>query len=269
MSTTEASEPTDFATAATPSRGVDGEWQLSAGPDWAQGRTLFGGLVAANVASAMTKLVEPDLQLRTLSLVMAGPINPGTAQIQTTLDRTGSATAFTAATVSQAGSVRTRAQAVFARTRDSAIEVIPQMGALDNTFDESPLLPYLEGIVPVCMQHFEIRWGLGDFPFSGSQRTSLGGYCRHQEPALGIEAVIGLLDCWPPAVLPMAAGPAAASTVSWTAHILREPPADPTAWYSFRYDTIAAEQGYATIVGTLSHDGDVVAWTEQLVAVYA
>lgn len=269
MSATEDSEPTDFATSAIPSRRVDGEWQLKAGPDWAQGRTLFGGLVAANVAAAMTDLVDSDLRLRTLSLVMAGPISPGTAQIQTTLDRTGSATAFTAALVSQAGAVRTRAQAVFARTRDSAIEVVPQMGALDNTFDESPLLPYLEGIVPVCMQHFEIRWGLGDFPFSGSQRTSLGGYCRHQEPASGIEAILGLLDCWPPAILPMAAGPAAASTVSWTAHILHEPPADPTAWYSFRYDTIAAEQGYATIVGTLSHDGDVVAWTEQLVAVYA
>ena len=32
---------------------------------------------------------------------------------------------------------------------------------------------------------------------------------------------------------------------------------------------IAAEQGYATIVGTLSCDGEAIAWTEQLAAVYA
>jgi hypothetical protein len=67
----------------------------------------------------------------------------------------------------------------------------------------------------------------------------------------------------------MATGPTAASTVSWTAHILRDPPADPAAWYTFRYDTVAAEQGYATIVGTLSCDGEAIAWSEQLAAVYA
>ena len=44
---------------------------------------------------------------------------------------------------------------------------------------------------------------------------------------------------------------------------------DPTAWYEFRYDTVAAEQGYATYVGTLSCEGAVIAWTEQLAAIFA
>lgn len=269
MSTSQAEQPRSFASASVPKRLGNGEWELTAGPDWAQGRTLFGGLVGAAVAEAMTDLVPTDLSLRTLSISFAGPISPGSAQINTHLDKTGTATAFAGATVTQDGSIRTRAQAVFARTRESTIEVLPPTPEIDTSFDESPVMPYLEGIVPVCMQHFEIRWGLGDFPFTGSSRGTLGGYCRHQEPASGVGAVLGLLDCWPPAVLPMATGPTAASTVSWTAHILRDPPADPAAWYTFRYDTVAAEQGYATIVGTLSCDGEAIAWSEQLAAVYA
>ena len=117
MRTSQAEQPRSFISASVPKRLGNGEWELTAGPDWAQGRTLFGGLVGAAVAEAMTDLVPTDLSLRTLSISFAGPISPGSAQINTHLDKTGTATAFAGATVTQDGSIRTRAQAVFARTR--------------------------------------------------------------------------------------------------------------------------------------------------------
>lgn len=258
-----------FSAASTPARLTESEWELTATPDWSQGRTLFGGLVAAAVTHAMSNAVADELALRTLSVMFAAPIETGSAQIATSHDRTGSSTAFTSATISQDGSLRTRAQAVFAKSRESSIVVAPQPGELELSLADAPAVPYLEGVVPTFMKNFDVRWGLGDAPFSGSARGTLGGYCRHREPLTGTKALLGLLDVWPPAVLPMANGPAAGSTVSWTAHILRQPPTDPTAWYEFRYDTVAAEQGYATYVGTLSCEGAVIAWTEQLAAIFA
>lgn len=268
MSPETAEQPTDFSVAASPVRVGDDEWRLTAGPDWSQGRTLFGGLVGAALTHAMSEHVAPDLQLRTLSVVFAAPIYPGASEIHTQLDRLGSSTAFTSATVSQDGAQRSRAQAVFARSRESDINVAPAPPEMTTPFEQAPELPYIEGVVPVFIHHFDIRWGVGDFPFSGSARGTLGGYLRHNPPLGGTSAVLGLLDAWPPAVLPMASGPASASTVSWTAHILRDPPSNPDAWYTFRYDTVAAEQGYATMVGSLSCDGQVIAWTEQLAAVF-
>lgn len=260
--------PTDFSIAASPVRVGGNEWTLTAGTDWSQGRTLFGGLVGAAVANAMSAQLAPDLQLRTLSAVFAAPISPGVSHITTHIDRVGSSTAFTSATVSQEGKLRSRAQAVFARTRESTVTVEPTPPKMTTPFDEAPELPYIEGVVPVFIQHFDVRWGIGDYPFTGSSQGTLGGYLRHKPPLCGAAAVLGLLDAWPPAVLPMATGPAFASSVSWTAHILRDPPTEPDAWYTFRYDTVAAEQGYATTVGSLSCEGKVIAWTEQLVAVF-
>ncbi|NQU37972.1 MAG: thioesterase family protein [Actinobacteria bacterium] len=258
-----------FIEASQPKLHEDGTWAIEASPQWAQGRTLFGGLIAANVCFAMETLVQPDQVLRSISTNFAAPLSDGEAALRVELDRAGSATSFTSATVEQDGALRSRAQAVFARSRASTISVHPTPPQLDTAFDAAETLPYVEGLLPAFLQRFDIRWGIGDYPFSGSQKATLGGYIRHQRPVPGARGILGLLDAWPPAILPMAAGPAAASTVSWTAHIVSDIPAPSNEWFEFHYDTIAAKDGYATFVGTLSQNGDVIAWTEQLAAVFA
>jgi acyl-CoA thioesterase len=259
-----------FSQASRPEPRDDGTWAIAVTAQWAQGRTLFGGLVAANVCHAMETLVEPDQHLRSFSTNFAAPMEPGEAVLRVAMDRAGSATAFTSATIEQGGQLRSRSQAVFARNRASAISVEAIPPPLDVAFDDADTLPYIEGVVPAFMQSFDVRWGIGDFPFSGSKKATLGGYIRHREPLVaGAGGILALLDAWPPAILPMATGPTAASTISWTAHILAEIPAASEQWYEFRYDTIASKDGYATFVGTLSQNGQVIAWTEQLAAVFA
>jgi len=62
-----------------------------------------------------------------------------------------------------------------------------------------------------------------------------------------------------------------ASTVTWSLH-LTEPSllagAPASAWFWCEAETVHAGDGYATEQGRLYLDGRLVAWSEQLVAVY-
>lgn len=267
--TSEHTTNVPFARAATPIECKPGVWDFAAHDQWAQGRTQFGGLVAAAMTHAMAVQCPADLELRTLSVAFAAPIGAGIAQIETSLDRTGSSTAFTSAVITQDGAHKTRAQAIFVRDRESAITVEPPTPVMDRSFEQAEQFPYIEGLMPAFLQGFDLRLGVGAFPFSGAKRGVIGGYARHNPPISGMSALLGLLDAWPPAILPMATDLTSGSTVSWTAHILRTPPVDPDARYTFRYDTVASENGYATFVGTLACEGEVIAWSEQLAAVFA
>ncbi len=263
-----SSQSRPFSQSALPERGDDGSLFLTATPEWAQGRTLFGGLVAANLYQAMASLAQPDQLLRSISVSFPAPISLGRARLDADLDRAGGSTSFTSATVIQDGDIRTRCHAVFARSRPSKIVVSAPLPQLDLALADAPEFPYIEGVMPEFIQKFDIRWGIGDWPFSGSDRGTLGGYIRHRDSVSGPAAILGLLDAWPPAVLPMAQGRAASSTISWTTHIVDDIPPASDAWYEFRSDTVSSRDGYATFTGTLSQQGRVIAWSEQLAAVF-
>jgi hypothetical protein len=79
--------------------------------------------------------------LRTLSISFAGPISPE-AQINTHLDKTGTATAFAGATVTQTvRSEREPKRCLLAQgSRRSKFFHRPR--EIDTSFDESPVMPY-------------------------------------------------------------------------------------------------------------------------------
>lgn len=258
-----------FATASQPTAIEPGRWRMTVHPGWDQGRTVFGGLVAANLANAMATFALPTQQLRVITTSFAAPITGETAEIRARQDRVGKSTTFTSAEVWQGDELKTRAHAIFADDRPTSITSAAVAGPIDKPLEEADQLPFIEGMVPNFIKHFDLRWGVGDFPYTGSKKGTIGGYCRHQEPADGVGAILGLLDAWPPATLPMATGPASGSSMNWTAHFVGPIPEAGTDWFEFRYDTVAAGNGYATFAGTLSHDGQVIAWTEQLGAVFA
>jgi len=88
-----------------------------------------------------------------------------------------------------------------------------------------------------------------------------------------LPALLALIDAWPAPVLPTLRAFAPASTVRWTVQLLDAAAAagdvDGCAWHHVRADTVAAADGFATVVGTLSAaDGRPLAWSEQLVAVF-
>lgn len=258
----------DFETASRPHQTNPDEYQLVADPSWAQGRTLFGGLIAANLANAMADQAGDGHLLRVISIAFQAPVPPTGAIIRTSLDRRGGSTSFVSATLEAEGHQCARATAVFAANRDSTLRVAATPARMPIPRDQSTELPYLPGIVPEFLQHLELWLAYGGIPFSGEGDGSLGGYCRHRTPAFGSGAILGQLDAWPPAILPMATDVVMSSTMLWTAHLIKPETVVGDDWFEFGYRTVSAADGYTISEGTLSRGSEVIAWTEQVGAVF-
>ncbi|MFZ1362647.1 MAG: thioesterase family protein [Candidatus Nanopelagicales bacterium] len=253
-----------------------GRWVWEPHEGWLQGRTVFGGLTVAAIANAMTVEVLAGLAagsaqpiLRTIQYSFPAPILPQEAIIEVIVDRRGSSATFVSAVVNQNGQVVGRANAVFGASRDSDVNKSLAAPVLDMTLDEATTFPYIEGVTPEFTRNFDMKWAVSEYPFGQGTEGIVGGYARHKSEAQGVPAILALLDTWPPSVLPMFKEPAAASSVALTMHIVEDVPVvGPDDWFEFKYTTQSAAHGYTTEIGQLSYEGKVIAWVEQLVAVF-
>jgi acyl-CoA thioesterase len=156
---------------------------------------------------------------------------------------------------------------VFGTDRSSRITVAPDVPAPSKPLADAQRFPFVPGLTPQFTQHFEFRLTEGELPFSGSTEATIGGYVRHLTEASGVEALLALIDAWPAPVLSLGRAPFFASTIRWSAQLVAEPPRWPE-YFWFRSDCVSARGGYATTVGRLYADDVLVAFSDQLVAVF-
>lgn len=234
---------------------------------WAQGRATFGGLVTAAGVRLVRRLVHNARIVRSVDTQFLGPVKAEVPVVaETELLREGRFMTQAETRFSQDGALCARVTTTFGAPRDSALVVRAPSHA--PTPPEGIAVGYIEGVSPAFLQHMALRWSVGEPPFTGAAEALCGGHCRHGTEARGDEAVLGLLDAWPAPVLPMAQGGAMASTVRWTAHLVGDAP-PPEAWCFFEARAVTAGDGYASTLGHLyGPDGALVAWMEQLVAVF-
>ena len=236
--------------------------------EWTQGRTAFGGVLAAAAIRAMKTEIAPDRSLRHFSAQFVAAAT-GELEMEVTTLASGGSMSSCQAVVCSAGGPCTVVLASFGSKRPSAKPVEAERFDLVAP-DSLEQFPYIEGVTPNFTRFIDYRYSEGGYPFSGQSEAKLGGYCRHKTAAGSPEeAVIGLLDAWPPAVLPLLDKPSPASTVSWSAHLYDPPAHQPGDWWYYLGETIRYRDGYATTVARLfAPDGRLVAWSEQLVSVY-
>jgi Thioesterase-like superfamily len=173
------------------------------------------------------------------------------------------------------GSLSTRAHVVTGAARVSNVTVAA-LGPASPDAEKDPdsagiEFPYLEGITPVFTQHMAMRWCGPAFPYTGSgpEGAVVRAWVQHRTQATGLGAVLALMDACPPAILPLVSQAAPASTVRWTAHLVADLPPDVTGrWFWYEAETVQARDGYAIEESRLFLDGALVAWSEQLVAVF-
>jgi acyl-CoA thioesterase len=249
----------------------DGALEGEVPPEWMQGRAAFGGLVAAAAMRALTDLVGPERPVRSFSLSFVAPVGVGAVLARPVILRAGRALTHGEVRVEQGGQLCAVVLAAFGEDRPSTVTLAPPAATPPSPPDATVDLPYIEGVVPRFVSHFQLRWADGAPPFTGAPTAQFGGWCRHRTHAPGLPGLIGLLDAWPAPVLPMLRRPAPASTARWTAHLVGDTaqPAPADAWYWYTSQAITAGAGYAA---TLNHlygpDGALVAWSEQLVVVF-
>ncbi|MCR9162835.1 MAG: acyl-CoA thioesterase [Nannocystaceae bacterium] len=247
----------------------DGTYSLTLPTGWMQGRSMFGGLTAAAMASLGHRSVEDeDRALRTASVQLLAPLTPGVVSGSSTILREGRNITFVEVRLEQDDVLVGRTTLVFAKPRESALDVhAPRAAKIDDP-ESLTRMPYIEGVVPEFTQNVDMRWADGRPPFMGASEAKFTGVFRYLVPLGDSEGLLALLDTYPPPTLSLAKTPTFASTVSWSAHLLVTP-ASFEDWFTVQYETLVGAHGLHTSVAKL-HDaeGTLLAWSEQLVAVF-
>ncbi len=236
---------------------------------WSQGRACFGGLIGAVMYAELARLV-PDRPPRSLYVSFIGPVGQGPVKLDAQVLRAGGSVTQAECRLQQEGQTLAIMLVSFGAARESHIVVNgPAPVAMKNK-DEAFPLPYVEGVSPVFLRYFDMRWATEHLPFSRSEVGSFGGWIRFKEEGLTMDhsALLALIDAWPPAVLPMYKQPAPSSSLTWTVEFMDEEVIN-SPWWQFHVETEQGEDGYCVTQGQLwSTEGKLMALTRQTVTIF-
>lgn len=245
---------------------------------WAQGRSVFGGLTAAIVLSRIES--NHDIRkynLKKISVNFCSPTKSLTDYtIKTEILSSGKSVKQITGMILQAGKITTQVTAVYVLERNSTISIDSNCVPPTSQPESYQPIPFIENVTPNFIQHVDIRIDSGNLPFSGKKHRTLSGWMQWKQKALSDDEyytnplLIGLIDAWPPAVLPHLKVPAPASSITWDIDII-QPDALPRLTEFLYYDC-TIEHAYGGYANTYAHirnqNGDLIALSKQLVGVY-
>ncbi len=265
---------TEFATLMNDAHAAGDNEALKIPEDWMQGRTAYGGLVAAMTLKHMRRQVPRGRKVRSLSFTFVGPVDASPFVFQTQLLRSGKSVTTIESKLIQNDQICCTAMASFGGDRDSGIKIPPveRLGMPDP--EKAFELPYIDGLTPAFTRHFNYRWALGDLPFSGKGGREIGGWMNFREgtDCLTEEWLIALADAWPTPVISAIKEPAAASTLTWAmgfVHLDRDT-CSQNEWWAFHCVVDTAERGYAIERSTVwDPEGRAAIFSQQTTAVFA
>ncbi len=246
-------------------------------PDWLQGRTSFGGLIAVLGVQAMRDLAGADWPLRALQTNFIGPIDAGPVEVRVQVIRAGRNVRQVQASVMRDGDVSALLVGVFGAARVSSLdELRPRRPEVSLTPEDSAWRPFVPGVAPNFVQHLDMRWAEGDLPYGGGSAWHSRIHLRLVQPH-GVDdelMTVMLADAAPTPAIGRVRQPTPASSVSWSLELRPQAGAhtdtDPQAWWRVDKDTHAAGGGYINESSKLwTPSGELAALGYQVVAVYA
>jgi acyl-CoA thioesterase len=245
-----------------------GGYAVAPDENWIQGRTLYGGLLAALTVEAARRF-QPELPpLRSAQFTFSGP-SRGEIAIVPALLRSGRSATFVGVDVESDGALALRAILTFGSARQSRHRFVdmpppgvPPAEAGASVFD-------MPG-APRSTSNFEGRLVGGEVPFSAAARPELALWLRHRGEvgATSEPALVALADASPPAVFPIFAAPAPISTVTWSME-LAGPVDGADGWFLASTESAYVEDGYSLQTTTMWRpDGSPALVSRQLVALF-
>lgn len=252
--------------------GGSGNNTVEVSGEWAQGRALFGGLAAAITMEPVMRHVDPDRELRSASIAFVGPLSPGVVHVTPRALREGGSVSQFQAEAAQDGEVKTSVLASFGKARASGavMPAEPAVGA--PAPDEVEPVIYRKGVNPAFTRFFEYRYCIGSLPFTGATTRDMGGWIRFRDEAgpLGPLQLLGLIDAWPPATLPLLTERAPSSSLTWFVEFVQPLPAiEANDWLLYQATLNHARDGYGQTQARLwTRAGDLIALSRQTVTVF-
>jgi acyl-CoA thioesterase len=246
-------------------------YRVSAEADWLQGRTLFGGLVAAFANHAMRQRVPENRPLRALQVVYIGPNSAGDVEFAPSVQREGKAVTLASCTARSDGDLSMTATAMYAAPRESILNIQPVPAALLAQPDQ--LVDVARAEMPGFTQHYHQRWARGAPMFSRAAESSMSVFVRYRNEPIAHTTethALALMDAIPSPSLALLDRPSPASTLSWTLEILDHQFCfGIDEWWRLDAHVDAAADGYVVHTShVINPAGRVAAISRQVVVVY-
>jgi acyl-CoA thioesterase len=240
---------------------------LAVPEDWMQGRSVFGGLQIAHVLQTMRSLV-PRTPLRTLQATFFSPV-AGELTAEALILRTGKNTVHVQGRLVDGGATAALVVGVFGAGRPSVVTVAPERPAVPPS--DAPKLPFLPGITPIFMQHFEARWLQGSPPFAGDtgSRAMVVDLTLLDEGPATEEHLAVIADFVPPVALSHLTSPTPGSTLTWMLEIIGPGLASSLRGWRVDAELVAATEGYTSQSSMIwGPDGRLAATSHQSMLVF-
>ena len=246
--------------------------------DWQQGRTAYGGVVAAVAAQAMRDVAgagwPADVQLRALQCSFVSVVEPGRVEVEVEVLRQGRNVCQVLARVSEGGRLGTVLLGVYSAERPSTLAPRTlQRPAARHEAEALPSVPYMPGRMPPFLQHLEMRWSEGKVPYSGTPGHHSVIHLRlrdHDSGAIVPEVLTVLLaDAPATPVISELAQHAPSSSVTWALELRAHPGPHHEGWWRIDSESVLVEGGYVNHAARLwSPSGRLAAMGTQLVTVF-
>jgi acyl-CoA thioesterase len=243
--------------------------------DWAQGRTMFGGLQVALAVRGIRDALEATrgVPLRSLHATFIGPVAAGAeVRLLPRLLRQGRSAAHAHCDLYSGTELGCMVTAIFGAPRPSTVSI--EARKADSSADPEALAdaPRVPGIHPAFLRHVEMRWAQGKPPYTGHDEPSSLIYARMRDRGCTAEeTLIALADSIPTPALSMVAAPAVANSLNWMFEILGDPERlDRDGWCPIATEVRAGCDGYLSQTSILwGPDGHAYSVSHQTVGIYA
>jgi acyl-CoA thioesterase len=258
---------------------ADSEDQTVIIPDnWAQGRTVYGGLTAALIYHRMQHLVAHDKPhesrpIRYFNLSFIGPLMvEQPLSIEVELIRAGRSASQLIAYVKQGDKTCVIAQACFGIDRESKINITNKIQHEMPKPKKANFIPQIPKIVPRFLRHIDINMQEGRLPFMRGKKDHLHGWMRfNKSPKHFNDAhIIALIDAWPCTILQQLKRPVPASTMNWNIEFPQiATSTQPDQWLAYQSSTAHVSEGYVYCDAHIWNEaGDLLALSRQTVGVF-
>lgn len=217
-------------------------------PNWAQGRTAFGGFTAALLMAGVEQAHADLPPLRSAMINFTAPLSEPPV-ITSELLRQGRNMSTIAARAMVADKTAATATFSFGHSQQSQLETdlpadaapAPSEQAIISTEGMQPPAPMFFGNFDMNVVKFAL-------PFSGSTEMELRVWLRHKDPKMrqGLPGLLAIADFLPPAVLPRLTVLAMNSSVNWMLNILPDDPQTDDGWWLLESRLTATQNGFSS-----------------------
>jgi len=220
---------------------------IDAPHDWAQGRTLYGGMTAALCYEAAKRALGDLPPLRSAQFVFVGPAS-GRLTFKTTLLRRGRSSLIAASECFNDEGSAARASFVFGAARESKVThdhlPAPQVEAPEKL---APFRKEGANAPPGFWNNFETRLAAGGRLLEVSAPLpEFTLWARFLDPGAvdPVTALLAMADCPPPAAMVHFPAPAPISTITWSLDLLSAP-LSAEGWRLLRSSSDHSRDGYS------------------------